>query len=95
MTGHALPPFCRTRCTSIIMTTVYPLQIVADGSLPIQPHDSHDWSLTLIVTPDEAIETWSTRPQPTGLNWGLVRPEQLQTIPALRRLLVDHETSEK
>jgi 5-formyltetrahydrofolate cyclo-ligase len=66
-----------------IVTTVHPLQIVASAQLPML---THDWSLTWIVTPDEAIATASQRAQPTGLQWEHLRPEQLQTIPVLRTL---------
>jgi 5-formyltetrahydrofolate cyclo-ligase len=66
-----------------IVTTVHPLQIVESAPLPML---SHDWTLTWIVTLDEAIATQSGRPQPTGLEWELVRPEQLETIPVLRTL---------
>jgi 5-formyltetrahydrofolate cyclo-ligase len=47
---------------------------------------AHDWALTWIVTPEEVIETEVKRPQPTGLDWERIRPEQWQTIPILRRL---------
>ena len=66
-----------------IVTTVHPLQIVASAQLPML---AHDWSLTWIVTPDEAIATSSQRAQPTGLQWEQLRPEQLKTIPVLRAL---------
>jgi 5-formyltetrahydrofolate cyclo-ligase len=66
-----------------IVTTVHPVQIVESGQLPMLPHD---WSLTWIVTPDEAIATRSQRPQPTGLLWEQLRPEQLGTIPILRAM---------
>ena len=66
-----------------IVTTVHPLQIVASAQLPML---THDWSLTWIITPDEAIATSSQRPQPTGLQWEQLRPEQLKTIPVLRTL---------
>ena len=70
-----------------IVTTVHPLQMVESGQLPML---AHDWSLTWIVTPDEAIATQSQRPQPTGLLWEQLRPEQLETIPVLRTLWPDH-----
>ncbi len=66
-----------------VVTTVHPLQIVSDRQLPMLPHD---WSLTWIVTVDEAIATQLTRMQPIGLEWAKLRPEQWETIPALRRL---------
>lgn len=74
-----------------IVTTVHPLQIVNNSRLPMQPHDSAlDW----IVTPREAIETHTPYPQPTGLNWEAVRPEQFETIPVLQRLRDQLERSE-
>jgi 5-formyltetrahydrofolate cyclo-ligase len=69
-----------------ITTTVHGLQIVPSVDLPMLPHD---WSLTWIVTPDEIIATQSQHPQPTGLYWESLRPEQLQDIPVLRTLQPD------
>lgn len=66
-----------------IVTTVHSLQLVENEKLPMQ---AHDWSLTWIVTPAEVFETRSTRPQPEGLDWTKVRPEQVETIPVLRKL---------
>jgi 5-formyltetrahydrofolate cyclo-ligase len=66
-----------------IVTTVHPLQIVEGARLPMLPHDSAlDW----IVTPDEAIETHTPYPQPSGLDWDAVLPDQIETIPVLRKL---------
>lgn len=66
-----------------IATTVHPLQIVPDGHLPML---AHDWSLTWIATPTQALPTSPRRPQPTGLMWAHIQPEQWETIPVLRRL---------
>ena len=66
-----------------IVTTVHALQIVPSAELPMRVHD---WSLTWIVTPDEAIATAARRTQPPGLLWEHLRPEQLATIPVLRTL---------
>ncbi|MBA3946699.1 MAG: 5-formyltetrahydrofolate cyclo-ligase [Herpetosiphonaceae bacterium] len=66
-----------------IVTTVHALQVVEDGRLPMLAHDS---ALTLIVTPDEVINVQPIYPQPAGLRWEDVLPEQYQTIPALRKL---------
>jgi 5-formyltetrahydrofolate cyclo-ligase len=71
------------RAQTPIVTTVHPLQIVDSGLLPML---AHDWSLTWIVTPDEAIATQSQRPQPAGLLWEHIRPEQFETIPVLRTM---------
>lgn len=66
-----------------IVTTVHSLQLVEGEKLPMQ---AYDWSLTWIVTPDEIIETHSTRPQPEGLDWTQIQPDQIETIPVLRKL---------
>jgi 5-formyltetrahydrofolate cyclo-ligase len=66
-----------------IATTVHPLQVVDDAELPMTAHDSAlDW----IITPDEAIETHTPYPQPAGIVWDAVRPEQFESIPILRKL---------
>jgi 5-formyltetrahydrofolate cyclo-ligase len=66
-----------------IITTVHPLQIVDDLRVPMQRHDSAlDW----IVTPDEVIETRTAYPQPAGIDWDAVQPDQYAAIPALREL---------
>ena len=66
-----------------IVTTVHPLQVVEDWRLPMQVHD---WALNRIVTTDEVIETNTSFPRPTGLNWDTIRPEQWEQIPILRKL---------
>jgi 5-formyltetrahydrofolate cyclo-ligase len=66
-----------------IVTTAHPLQIVQDLRLPMQ---AHDWALNSIVTADEVIETNTSYPRPTGLNWDSLRSEQLKKIPILRKL---------
>jgi 5-formyltetrahydrofolate cyclo-ligase len=65
-----------------IVTTVHVLQIVPSAELPMR---AHDWWLTWIVTPDEAIATTARHLQPPGLLWEQLRPEQLASIPVLRR----------
>lgn len=66
-----------------IATTVHPLQIVGEEHLPMQ---AHDWSLNWIITPDEVIETNTSYPSPTGLDWDTIQPEQYKKIPILRQL---------
>ncbi|HEY3228161.1 MAG TPA: 5-formyltetrahydrofolate cyclo-ligase, partial [Roseiflexaceae bacterium] len=66
-----------------IVTTVHPLQIVEGARLPMLSHDSAlDW----VITPDEVIETHTPHPQPSGLEWGAVLPDQFESIPMLRKL---------
>lgn len=70
-----------------IITTVHPLQVVDDARVPMQRHDSAlDW----IVTPDEVIETHTPYPQPGGIDWDAVQPDQYASIPALRVLRPKH-----
>ncbi|MGB7710744.1 MAG: 5-formyltetrahydrofolate cyclo-ligase [Microcoleus sp.] len=66
-----------------IVTTVHSLQVVADSRLPMQ---AHDWALNWIVTAEGVIETNTSYPRPSGLNWDSIRPEQLAQIPILRKL---------
>ena len=66
-----------------LVTTVHDLQIVDDESLTLQMHDSPlDW----IVTPNKVIETATSYPQPKGVYWDAVLPEQYEAIPFLSTL---------
>jgi 5-formyltetrahydrofolate cyclo-ligase len=75
-----------------IVTTIHPLQIVSDSSLPMQPHD---WALDWIVTPFEAIATQTTYPRPVGLDWDFIRAEQYEQIPILEKLREYSQTKSK
>lgn len=75
--------------TTPIITTVHPLMIVPDEWLPIQKHDTY---LNMIVTPEEVIRVSTDRPQPT-LDWSMVRKDQLESIPILRKLLNEEKYS--
>jgi 5-formyltetrahydrofolate cyclo-ligase len=74
-----------------VVTTVHSLQVVAPERLPML---AHDWALTWVVTPEEAIEISLGRPQPEGLDWARIRPEQIENIPILRRLRAGVEDGE-
>ncbi len=66
-----------------VATAVHPLQLVPEGAIPMMPHDSPlDW----IIMPDETLETHTDYPRPAGLEWAMIRPEQIETIPFLRLL---------
>lgn len=66
-----------------IVATVHPLQIVDDERVVMQAHDSAlDW----IITPDEVIETRTAYPQPPGIDWDKVQPDQYRDIPFLTEL---------
>lgn len=74
-----------------IVTTVHPLQMVGQGRLPMQ---AHDWALNWIITPEAVIETHTTYPRPTGLDWDTIRSEQYTQIPILRQLREKFSASE-
>jgi 5-formyltetrahydrofolate cyclo-ligase len=61
-----------------IVTTVHSLQVV-DEDLP---EAGHDFSVDLIVTPDDVIECGPPR-RPTGLIWEQLPEEKIAAIPAL------------
>eukprot|EP00906_Rhabdomonas_costata_P029240 RCo041283 len=67
-----------------VVTTVHPLQIVEDGQLPMEAHDTPlDW----IITPFAGIRTTLAHPKPSGaVDWAAVREDQLLEIPALKHL---------
>lgn len=66
-----------------IVTTVHALQVVPNEKLPMQGHDSPlDW----IITAEEAIETKTPYPQPKGVAWDFVQPDQYRDIPFLTSL---------
>lgn len=66
-----------------IVTTVHPISVVDSERLPLEPHDTF---LNWIITPDETIEVKTDRPQPFGIDWDQVKPDQFETIPILRKL---------
>lgn len=61
-----------------IVTTVHALQVV-DWELP---ESEHDFSVDLIVTPDEVIPCHPPR-RPDGLIWGDLSAEKIAAIPVL------------
>lgn len=66
-----------------IVTTVHSVQVVDRERLPMLAHDSAlDW----IATPDELIETRTPYPQPAGVAWDRVQPDQFAGIPFLAEL---------
>ena len=64
--------------STVIVTTVHPFQVVDE---PI-PETEHDFSVDLIVTPDEVIECEPQR-RPTGLYWSNLTPAKIAAIPVL------------
>jgi len=64
--------------STVIVTTVHPLQVIEE---PI-PETEHDFSVDLIVTPGEVIECEPQR-RPTGLYWNDLTPAKIAAIPVL------------
>jgi 5-formyltetrahydrofolate cyclo-ligase len=71
-----------------IVTTVHEVQVVDDEALPLE---LHDWPLDWVITPEATVETRTQYPRPTGLDWGNIQPDQLQSIPILRELKPEDE----
>jgi len=63
---------------TVIATTVHPLQIVGETL----PETEHDFSVDLIVTPDEVIECGPPR-RPSGLYWEHLTEDKIAAIPVL------------
>jgi 5-formyltetrahydrofolate cyclo-ligase len=66
------------RPSTVIVTTVHPLQVVDE---PL-PETEHDFSVDLIVTPDEVIECGPPR-RPSGLYWDHLTQDKIAAIPVL------------
>lgn len=71
-----------------IITTIHSTMVVPDERLPLQPHDTY---LTMIVTEQEVIYTTVDGPQPAGIDWTQIQPDQFETIPVLRRLYAEYQ----
>jgi 5-formyltetrahydrofolate cyclo-ligase len=67
--------------TTPVVSTVHPLQIVDDDL----PETAHDFSIDLIVTPDEIIECGPPR-RPLGILWEHLDTAQIEAIPVLADL---------
>jgi 5-formyltetrahydrofolate cyclo-ligase len=66
--------------TTPIVTTVHSSQVVDNDRISMVEHDSAlDW----IITPDEVIETSTLYPQPSGVYWEMIQPDQYRDIPFL------------
>jgi 5-formyltetrahydrofolate cyclo-ligase len=64
-----------------VVTTVHPLQVVAD---PL-PEMLHDFRVDVIVTPDEVMRATDPRPSP-GIIWDELEQAKIAEIPVLARL---------
>jgi 5-formyltetrahydrofolate cyclo-ligase len=64
--------------STVIVTTVHPLQVIDE----VMPETEHDFSVDLIVTPDEVIECEPPR-RPSGLYWNNLTAAKIAAIPVL------------
>jgi 5-formyltetrahydrofolate cyclo-ligase len=69
--------------TTPVVTTVHPLQIVADKVAML----AHDIPLDFLVTPFEVVATRPAYPRPRGIYWDLLKAGVIETIPSLRKRL--------
>ena len=65
---------------TVIATTVHELQVPEDDL----PEMAHDLRVDVIVTPRRVIWCGSPR-RPAGVDWSILRPEQIAAIPVLAR----------
>jgi len=75
------------RPQTTILTTVHPLQVLNE---PL-PTTAHDFSIDLIITPDEII-TCHPPQRPKGLIWEHLTKEKIAAIPALADRAPQHPT---
>jgi 5-formyltetrahydrofolate cyclo-ligase len=64
--------------STVIVTTVHPLQVIDEP----MPETEHDFSVDLIVTLSEVIACEPQR-RPTGLYWNNLTPAKIAAIPVL------------
>jgi 5-formyltetrahydrofolate cyclo-ligase len=69
--------------STLIATTVHSSQIVRNSEVVMESHDS---ALHYIATELELIATRTPYPQPEGVDWDKVRPDQFADIPFLSAL---------
>ncbi|MBX7266631.1 5-formyltetrahydrofolate cyclo-ligase [Micromonospora sp. Llam7] len=67
--------------STTIVTTVHSLQVVDDEL----PETKHDFSVDLIVTPDEVVQCGPSR-RPQRLYWDSLSQEKIEAIPVLAAL---------
>jgi 5-formyltetrahydrofolate cyclo-ligase len=75
-----------------IATTVHSSQVVDDGDVVMESHDS---ALDFIATELELIATHTPHPQPQGVAWDKVRADQFADIPFLSALKESIETRKR
>ena len=78
--------------TTPIATTVHSSQVVDESEVVMESHDS---ALAYIATELELIETQTPFPQPAGVAWDKVRPDQFADIPFLADLRASLESRKR
>lgn len=73
----------KVRESTPILTTIHPLQLLAER-IPMLPHDL---PVDFLVTPTEVIATRPAHPRPRGIYWDLLRALKINAIPLLRKRL--------
>lgn len=68
---------------TVVVTTVHELQVLPAGDIPVTDHDV---PVDLIVTPERIIEPDRNLERPSGVVWGDLTEEKIESIPLLRRL---------
>jgi 5-formyltetrahydrofolate cyclo-ligase len=74
--------------TTPVVTTVHPLQIVAEKVAML----AHDIPLDFLVTPFEVVATRPAFPRPRGIYWDLLKAARIEAIPSLRKRLKQSST---
>jgi 5-formyltetrahydrofolate cyclo-ligase len=67
---------------TVIATTVHPSQVLANGTVPLTPHD---FPLDLIALPELVVRTATRLPRPTGVIDDDLDEARRSSIPALAR----------
>ncbi len=68
---------------TVVASTVHPLSVIPNEEITMTPTDSPlDW----VVTADEVIPTNTPYSGPAGIEWSLVQPDQIDSIPILAML---------
>jgi len=66
-----------------IITTVHPLQIVAQ-KIQLRPHDI---PVDFIVTPESIFECHTSYPRPEGIYWEYLDDKKIEAIPLLKKII--------
>ncbi len=67
---------------TVVVTTVHPLQVL---NVEI-PMEKHDVPVDYIITPSSIIASHTSYKKPDGIYWDIIKKEQIEKIPVLRKL---------